>query len=295
MSAWYTPLIDFAKNIGTSLVDNAGSAALGGIGLLAANQAYQRLGDIGEQAIAGVQVRDPVTGQMITVPGAYGLAQMGLEQTAFKPFTVTSSTGSQFGVTPTATGGLAAAFGLSPEEAALQQSLMSGAQNMFTAAQGDRAQREADIYSAIRAVQTPEEERQRMALEERLAAQGRLGVQTAQYGGTPEQLAMAQAQAEAQNRASVAAIEQARAEQLQQAQLGQQFMTGSYMPQSQMMNVLQASQLFPQLQQRGQLYGAGLFGEAGMGGLQALLGAAQGQANLMGTIGTGLMSGAVSR
>jgi hypothetical protein len=77
----------------------------------------------------------------------------------------------------------------------------------------DRAGRETDIYGRLRAMQTPEEERQRMELEQRLFAQGRGGVQTAQYGGTPEQLAMAKAQAEAQNQAGLMAMQQAGTEE----------------------------------------------------------------------------------
>jgi hypothetical protein len=77
----------------------------------------------------------------------------------------------------------------------------------------DRAGRETDIYGRLRAMQTPEEERQRLELEQRLFAQGRGGVQTAQYGGTPEQLAMAKAQAEAQNQAGLMAMQQAGTEE----------------------------------------------------------------------------------
>ena len=73
--------------------------------------------------------------------------------------------------------------------------------------------RQQDIYNQLRSMQTPEEERQRLALEERLQAQGRGGIQTAQYGGTPEQLAMAKAQAEAQNQAGMMAMQQAGSEQ----------------------------------------------------------------------------------
>lgn len=93
------------------------------------------------------------------------------------------------------------------------------------------AQREADIYNRIRAAQTPEEQRQRLALEERLAAQGRLGTSSAAYGGaTPEQLALETAQAEARNRASIAAMDQARAEQQQQLATAQTLggMTGQF-------------------------------------------------------------------
>jgi hypothetical protein len=78
-----------------------------------------------------------------------------------------------------------------------------------------RGEREQDIYSKLRAVQTPEEERQRLALEQRLASQGRLGVQTAQFGGTPEQFALAKAQEEAQNQAALMALQQAGTEEQQ--------------------------------------------------------------------------------
>jgi hypothetical protein len=331
-----------------------------------------------------------------------------------------------------------------------------------------QAGREADVFERIRATQRPEEERQRLQLEERLAQQGRLGVRTSMFGGTPEQLALSKAQEEAQNRASLAAIQQAQVErqqalgtaqtlggmasqqaglssqlqsqaqqraaqlsqlglsaeqlqaqleqegfgrqmqlgqagmlsqqaqaqleaqrmgqqmqlgqagigaaqaqsglqsqaqqraaqlsqlglsaqqiesqlqseglgravtsaqqagqlaqlagglQAQQAGLGAQFaglgsqlslqdmaaqqaqqqlalgaLTGSYIPQAQLMNVAQLGMTPLEMAQRGQLYGAGLFGEGSMTGLQSRLAAALGQANLFGTVGTGLLSGAL--
>ncbi len=64
------------------------------------------------------------------------------------------------------------------------------------------------IYDQIRAMQSPDEERQRLQLENRLASQGRLGVSTAMYGGTPEQFSMDKAQAEARNNASYQALQQ---------------------------------------------------------------------------------------
>jgi hypothetical protein len=45
--------------------------------------------------------------------------------------------------------------------------------------------------------------------------------------------------------------------------------------------------------QQAQLYGTGLFGEASASGIDALLGAALGQANLFGAAGTGLLAGLV--
>ena len=100
--------------------------------------------------------------------------------------------------------------------------LRSGFGNMANQGIGALGQsmagREQDVYNSIRATQTPDEYRQRLALEERLYSQGRSGVSTDAYGGTPEQLAMAKAQAESQNTASLMARQQAQAEQAQQFQ-----------------------------------------------------------------------------
>jgi len=105
--------------------------------------------------------------------------------------------------------------------------------------------REAEVFERIRATQRPEEERQRLALEQRLAAQGRLGTRSAAYGGaTPEQLAMATAQEEARNRASLSALQQAQAERRQS--LGEaQALGGMFTQQAGL-----SSQLQSQAQQR---------------------------------------------
>jgi hypothetical protein len=143
--------------------------------------------------------------------------------------------------------------------------------------------READVYERIRATQRPEEERQRLALEERLAQQGRLGVRTAMYGGTPEQLAMAKAQEEAQDRASLAAMQQAQAERQQalgtaqilggmfgqQAGLSSQLQSAAQQRATQLSQLgLGAEQIQAQLEQEG--FGRQLqLGQAGMQAQQA--------------------------
>ncbi len=265
---------------------------------------------------------------------------------------------SRFGATPVGAGQLGTAgqqllglgqqqlgvspFGLAGQQQAAQQAFGLGGQFMGQAGMPMGA-REQEVYDRIRATQLGEEERQRLALEERLFAQGRGGVRTAMFGGTPEQLAMAQAQEQAQNQAALMAITQAQQEQRQAADIGATYgqlgsniatqrqaleaaqqlsalqalqtgqglitsrmglqeaqqrmglgaLTGAYVPQAQALNALQQGLLASQLAQRGQLYGAGLFGEASMGGLNALLGSGLGQANLMGALGTGLLSGAI--
>jgi hypothetical protein len=83
-------------------------------------------------------------------------------------------------------------------------------------------QRQADIYESIRATQTPEEERQRLATEERLLAQGRLGLSSAAYGGaSPELLAQETARQEAMARAGLSARQQALMEQQQEVATAQ--------------------------------------------------------------------------
>lgn len=113
-------------------------------------------------------------------------------------------------------------FGLSGQQQAAQQAFGLGQQFMGQAGMPVGA-REQEVYDRIRATQLGEEERQRLALEERLASQGRLGVRTAMFGGTPEQLALAKAQESAQNQAALMAMQQAGQEQQQQAALGAQF------------------------------------------------------------------------
>ena len=181
----------------------------------------------------------------------------------------------------------------SPTEQAISSGAFTDAQTLLGNVVQDRSAREQEIFDRIRATQEAEEERNRLALEERLFNQGRLGVRTSMFGGTSEQLALAKAQEEARNRASLLAIQQAQAEQAQDARLGTQLLGAAYLPEAQAQNALQRGLLASQLAQRGQLYGTGLFGEASIAGLDALLGSGIGQAELMGRLGTGLLGGAI--
>ena len=234
-------------------------------------------------------------------------------QTQFKPFTVTSGIG---GVTTTPTGGLTTT--LTPEQQALQQQLQGfGTQafgmlgspearnaeqasiiNMLTGAGGGLQQREADIMQRLQAAVSPEQERQRMALEERLFGQGRLGVATNQYGGTPEQLALEKAIAEQQAGLGVSAMEQARAEQQQQASqtlaglqetrqrlglfgdLGLQSLAGSYLPQQQLLATLAPAIDISNIASAGQRQGAQLGSSLIQSGLASQLGAETAASNL---------------
>lgn len=272
--------------------------------------------------------------QAATAAGALATQLPGM--TNFKPFTVSSNT-SRVDATPE--GGFN--IGLSPAAQAQQQALQQQANYYMTqpvqgvnalgqlgTQTGDLASqflsqastptagREQEIYNRLRSLQTPEEERQRLALEERLSNQGRLGVQTNMYGGTPEQLAMSKAQAEAQNQAGLMAMQQAQQQQAQQAALGSQFaqMTGglagtglglqqaqqqlglgalgaSYLPEQQALGMLSAAAPYASIADIGRRQGAQLYGETAMSGLDALMAGQLGQANLVGGIVPGVVQG----
>jgi len=192
--------------------------------------------------------------------------------------------------------GLEIGMTLSPEEQALQRQLLGGAGGFFGQAVQPTVDREQAVFERIRAAQRPEEERQRLALEERLAAQGRLGTSSAAFGGaTPELLAQQTAIGEARNRAMLSAMQQAQAEQAQQAALGQQLLGAGYLPQQQLVAALQPGLIQQELAQQAQQFGTGLFGETALSGIEAQLLAEQARANLLGGIGTNLITGLMNQ
>jgi len=249
-----------------------GSAALAG--LLFAKKGYEDVGEIGERAYEAMS-------------GAGGLADTLKEMQEFRPYTVTSATGGQFGMN-VGEDGMSFDLTTSPEEQAFQQAMFGRAGQFFESAAMPTADREQAIYDRMRETMTPEEERQRLAQEQRLASQGRLGVRTAQFGGTPEQLALAKAQEEAKANAMLSAMTQARQEQMQDAQLGQGMLAGSYVPQAQLLNALTPGMTAAEAARQTQLAQAAGYGETYATGLEALLQAGLGQAGIAGGFGTAL-------
>jgi len=238
--------------------------------------------------------------------------------TAFRPFTVSTGFG---GVSTTPEGGFATTLdpqqaaqqqqlqaltgsllggmgGVAPDVSGIQRQALGGVGGFLTGATAPMAQREADVYERIRATQRPEEQRQQLALEERLAAQGRTGLRTAQFGGSPEQFALAQAQEEAKAIASLGALGQAQAEQLQQmglaesmfglggkaAGLPQALQAGQlqniglaqaaqYLPEQQLLTALSPAINLANIAGTGQREGAGLRAESAMTGLEGRIAA----------------------
>ena len=131
-------------------------------------------------------------------------------------------------------------------------------------------------------------ERDRLGLEQRLAAQGRLGVRTDMFGGTPEQLAMAKAQAEAENAAFLQAMQFAGEEQQRQAQLGSGMLAAGYVPQAQLISALEPGMTAAERQRQAISEQAGAYGETYASGLQALLSAGLGQADIASGLGSSI-------
>lgn len=211
----------------------------------------------------------------------------------FKPFTVASTTGGQ--VVTDSTGGFT--MSLSPEEQALQSQLFTGSGNMFSQALTDPRQAQADLYGQLRAIQQPEEQRQALALEERMLSQGRLGLSSDAYGGaTPEMLAQQQAIQEAMLAANLGAREQVMSEQKQFFDIGTGMFSDAYRPQNQLLDVVGAGRDIATIPANLQGTMLGLYSGLNQSGVEALLQgeemaggyAAQMQKNLINNVfGTG--------
>jgi len=254
--------------------------------------------------------------------GMKKIAQAAQSDTAFRPYTVTSNTGSRFTTTPQ--GGLRYEMseadrkrqrnlfgqasdlygqvgqGLSESDRRLQKRRLDESNRMFKAALVDPTQAAGEYYENIRAAQRPEEERQRMALNQSLFSRGRGGISTAEFGGTAEEFGYEKARAEAGLQASAMARQQALGEQqqmfgrgqalAQQAYLPEQqqmareqqalaqanaLMGAGYQPQQQALSLFGASQIPSQLAQKSQLSGAELAAQANIAGLEGMLGMGQ--------------------
>ena len=274
---------DFLNAIGGegNAANTAAALGLGTAGLALAEKGYSDVGRIGERAFEGLA-------------GEEGLAQELRGMLEFQPYTVTSATGGQFGMAQDpVTGQMTYQLATSPEEQALQQQQLERAGMFFGQAATPVDQREQEVYQRMRTAMSPEEERQRLALEQRMAAQGRTGVRTAQFGGTPEQLALAKAQEEARNTAMLNAMQFAGQEQQRQAQLGTGMLAAGYVPQAQLLNALQPGMTAAERQRQALSEQAGTYGQTYVSGLEALLQAGLGQANIAGGVGGNIASAAL--
>ena len=241
----------FLSSVGSFLNNNAGD-------LMRSGGEYY----LGQQNIEGAQRLGRET-----QAGALALAEEAKAGTEFKPYTVTSGLAN---VQTTPEGGFG--INLSPEQQALQTQLQGQAGGLFGQVGVDPALAQAQLYEQMRAVQRPEEERQRLALEERMLSQGRLGLGSAAYGGSsPELLAQETARQEAMARANLGARQQSMAEQQQAASLGGLLQQAGYKPQQQALSMLSGSQIPAGFADVARRTGTELATQMGLGGLEARL------------------------
>jgi hypothetical protein len=194
------------------------------------------------------------------------IGQQAAEAAKFTPFAVKTATGGTTSVG--AGGGYEQTLGAT--EQALQNQLMSQAGTLA----GQAAPTAASLFQGMQTAQQGAADRARLELENRLAAQGRLGTQTSMYGGTPEALALEKALAEQTSQNYLAS--QQLAPQLagqQLANIGSALGT-SYMPQTQGLAALQAASPFAQISQAARQGQSEALYKGGIAGLESQIGGA---------------------
>ena len=233
----------------TGITSMAGSAAL-------ANQGIK-------------EARDAGTAQQTALTDMANKYQSDIQ---FKPYTVTGATGSS----TFAPGGGSST--LSPQLQALMNQLLQSSGGMFSGAAQPIDQRAMDVTAQLEAASAPSRQREQLAMEQRLFNQGRGGLQTSQYGGSPEQFAFAKALEEQRAQNALTGRTQAMNEQQQQFNLGQGLFSSAFMPQQQMNQQTQVNTPFAELISRAQSQGAVTGGELAAQGTQARI-AGETQAN----------------
>ena len=237
--------LDGYFNFGRNLLDTAGQYYLGKEGQEGALAA-------GQAALA--------TGEQI--------GQTGAELAQFKPYTVTSNLVQSAATTPE--GGLD--LTLSPEEQARQNQYLGQSQGLFGGVGQDVAAGSQALYEQIRAAQRPEEERERMRMQEGLFASGRGGLQSGMYGGgNAETFGFEQARQEAMLNAQIAARTQFGAEQDRLLTQAQGLQTAGYNPQRQAIDLFGAAATPADIAGAGRRQGASVYGQSAIQGLEGMM------------------------
>ena len=254
---------------------------------------FSLLGGLGSIA-GGLDIADDIRASGAAAAGQMGdLAGQLQEDTAFKGYGVTTGLG-------TATVGADGStdFGVGQDQGMVDASgnYMNASQAAMQNAMGDNSAREQEIYNKAMAMQNPMLDAQQASQQAREFAQGRGGIRGSQFGGTAEDAAMARARAQASNQASFQAMGQSQQEMMNQAQManmfggmGQNAFGSSFMPMQQQANMMQVGQNNANMAQTGQITGANLGAQLGLGGIQSQVNADMAAANMYtGLFGSGM-------
>jgi len=235
-----------------SPLEQVGSGLLGGAAAYyAGKEGIEDAIEAGELGLA--------TGREIGTEAA-GMAE-------FRPYTVTSGLATG---TTTADGGLN--LNLSDEELARQQQYLGQAQDMFGGLSNDVAAGSQAIYEQMRAAQRPEEERQRMAMQQGLFSSGRGGVQQGMFGGgNVETFGFEKARQEAMLNSQLAARGQFGQEQAQMLQRAQGLQGAGYNPQQQAINLFGAGNVPASYADAARRQQGSLYGQGASGGLESFM------------------------
>lgn len=204
---------------------------------------------------------------------ATALGETAAQAAEFKPFTVTTGTGTtQIG----AGGQLTQQLAETPQ--AIQQGLLSQALGQVGAATPSAQQ----LFTQLQETRQPEIERQRIALENRLAAQGRLGTQTGLFGGTPEAFALEKAIQEQQSQDFLTAMQQAPALAGLNIQNIQGLLGAAYTPETQALSALTPAVNLANIAQSAGLGQSEALYKGGIAGLESQAAAGTAAASLEG-------------
>ena len=174
----------------------------------------QLLGDFKDQRS---NIRDTIS----------GLQDWTQQQGQFQPYSLRGPTGT------TSYGPDGMKMGLNAQQQDIQNQMFGGGQDLLQRSMMDTSARENDIYNQMRAAQRPMEQRQLGELQDTAHSQGRMGIRSEAYGGTPEQLAFEKARQESMMGARLGAMDQARSEQQNQYTQGLGMLNAGYTPMQQ--------------------------------------------------------------
>ena len=184
----------------------------------------------------------------------------------FQPYTITSTPG----LGSATIRGTGIDLVADTQQDQITQQALTGAQTALSGLLGSRAEREAQILKQLEAARAPQREREMLAEEQRLLAQGRLGTQSGMFGGTtPERFSRLQAIEEQRARDALSAMTQAGTEQQQQSQLLTSLLGTAYTPQTEALKLIQGAAVPLQVAQAGNLAGTEAFAQSIPGIIEA--------------------------
>ena len=186
-------------------------------------------GDLAQGAV-GLYGYNDLQDNLSETQGKLNTAVEGLQQgvddrLGFQGYGVTSA----YGDVNSTQNGLE--YNLSPEQQAYMQQQGQGASSLFESATQDPTARQQDFYNQMQQARQPQLQQAYGQLQQGTYGQGTGGMQTASFGGNPEQYAFGKALADSQQSDMIGSYDMAMKEQAQQAAIGQQMFQNQYTPQ----------------------------------------------------------------